>query len=60
MNLITNQTKYGQIKAVNFTKKSMKSWLGDNNIEMYSIYIEAKSIVTERPIRTLNLKFKNT
>ena len=53
MNLITNQTKYGQIKAVNFTKKSMKSWLQDNNTEMYSIQIEAKSVAAERPIRTL-------
>ena len=38
---------------MNFTKKSMKSWLQDNNTEMYSIQIEAKSVAAERPIRTL-------
>ena len=34
----------------------MKSWLQDNNTEMYSIQIEAKSVVAERPIRTLKNK----
>ena len=31
----------------------MKSWLQDNNTEMYSIHNEAKSLVAERFIRTL-------
>ena len=31
----------------------MKSWLQDNNIEMYSIHNEGKSVVAERFIRTL-------
>ena len=33
----------------------MKSWLQDNNIEMYSTHKEGKSIVTERCI-TENFK----
>ena len=31
----------------------MKSWLQDNNIEMYSKHNEGKSVVAERFIRTL-------
>ena len=31
----------------------MKSWLQDNNIEMYSMHNEGKSVVAERFIRTL-------
>ena len=31
----------------------MKSWLQDNNIEMYSIHNEGKSVVAKRFIRTL-------
>ena len=34
----------------------MKSWLQDNNIEMYSTHNEGKSIVTERFISTLTNK----
>ena len=33
----------------------MKSWLQDNDIEMYSTYDEGKSVVAERFIRSLNL-----
>ena len=51
-----NQTKYEQIKAVNFIFRSMKSWLQDNDIEMYSSHNEGKSVVTERFIRTLKSK----
>ena len=36
-----------------FFNTSMKSWLQDNNIEMYSIHNEGKSIAAERFIRTL-------
>ena len=32
----------------------MKSWLQDNNIEMYFIHNEGKFAVAERFIRTLN------
>ena len=39
-----------------YKKKSMKSWLGKNAIEMYSAHNEAKSVVTERFIRTLKSK----
>ena len=34
----------------------MRSWLQDNNIEMYSTLKEGKSGVTERFIRTLKTK----
>ena len=36
---------------------SFKKWLKDNDIEMYSIRNEGKSVVAERFIRTLNKKF---
>ena len=35
---------------------SFKKWLKDNNIEMYSIYNEGKSVIAERFIRTLKNK----
>ena len=34
----------------------MKSWLQDNNIEMYSTHNERKSAVAERFIQTLKAK----
>ena len=34
----------------------VKKWLKDNNIEMYSIHNEGKSVVAERFIRTLKTK----
>ena len=34
----------------------MKSWLQDNDIEMYSTHNEGKSVVYERFIRTLKNK----
>ena len=40
-------------KGSEFYKRSMKSWLQDNNIEMYSKHNEGKSVVAERFIRTL-------
>ena len=43
-------------KAREFYNRSMKSWLQDNNIEMYSAHIEGKSVVTEIFIRTLKNK----
>ena len=50
MILIANQTKYGSIKVVNF------SWLEENDIEMYSMHIEEKTVIAERFIRTLKNK----
>ena len=35
---------------------SMKSWLQDNDTEMYSTHNEGKSLVTKRIFRTLNNK----
>ena len=35
----------------------MKSWLQDNDIEMYSAHNEGKSVVAERFIRTIKKKF---
>ena len=36
-----------------FYNSSFKKWLKDNDIEMYSIHNEGKSVVAERFIRTL-------
>ena len=38
---------------------SVKSWLHDNNMEMYSIHNEGKSVVAKRFIRTLENKIYN-
>ena len=43
-------------KSSEFYNKSMKSWLQDNNMEMYSTSNEEKCIVAERFIRTLKTK----
>ena len=39
-----------------FYNSSVKKWLKDNNIEIYSIQNEGKSVVAERFIRTLKTK----
>ena len=39
-----------------FYSKSVKKWLNDNNIEMYSTHNEGKSAVAERFVRTLKNK----
>ena len=39
-----------------FYNSSVKKWLKDNNIEIYSIQNEVKSVVAERFIRTLKTK----
>ena len=36
--------------------RSMKSWLEENNIEMYSTHNEGESVVAEKFIRTLKNK----
>ena len=50
-----NQAKYGQTKEVNFSIV-IKKWLINNDIEMYSIRNEGKSVVAERFIRALKTK----
>ena len=39
-----------------FYNSFFKKWLRDNDIEMYSIYDEGKSVVAERFIKTLKTK----
>ena len=39
-----------------FYNNSLKKWLKDNDIEMYSIHNEGKSLAAERFIRTLKNK----
>ena len=47
-------------KGIEFYRRSMKSWLQDNEKEMYSAHNEGKSVVAERFIRTLKSKiYKN-
>ena len=43
-------------KGSEFCNNSFKKWLKDNDIEMYSIHNEGKSVVAERFIRTLKTK----
>ena len=43
-------------KGSEFYSNSFKKWLKDNDIEMYSIHNEGKSVVAERFIRTLKTK----
>ena len=39
-----------------FYNRSVKSWLKDNGIEMYSTCSKGKSVVAERFVRTLKSK----
>ena len=43
-------------KESEFYNRSMKSWLQDNDIVLYSTHIEGKSVVVERFIKTLKNK----
>ena len=43
-------------KGSEFYNNSFKKWLKDNDIDMYSIYNEGKSVIAERFIRTLKTK----
>ena len=43
-------------KESEFYNSSFKEWLKDNDIEMYSIHNEGKSVIAERFIRTLKTK----
>ena len=55
-NLIKNQTKYGWQRKREFFNNFFKKWLKDNDIEMYSIHNEGKSVIAEWFIRTLKNK----
>ena len=46
-------------KGSEFYNSSFKKWLKDNDIEMYSIHNEGKSIVAERFIKTLKKIYKH-
>ena len=43
-------------KGSEFYKRSMKSWLEKNAMEIYSIYNERKPVIAERFIKTLKSK----
>ena len=43
-------------KGSEFYSRSMKSWLQDNDVKVYSTHNEGKSVVAERFIRTLKIK----
>ena len=43
-------------KGNKFYNRSMKSWLQDNDIEIYSTHNEGKYVVAERFIRTIKKK----
>ena len=43
-------------KVSRFYNNSFKKWLKDNDIEMYSIHNEGKSVLAERFIRILKTK----
>ena len=55
MSPVANQTKYWQRKGENYNR-SMNSRLQDNNIEMYLIHSQHKSVVGERFYRNLKNK----
>ena len=46
-------------RSTEFYYRLTKSWLQDNDIEIYSTHKEGKTVVTERSIRTLRIKFIN-
>ena len=50
MSLIANK-KIWVDKGIEFCKRSMKSWLQNNDIEMYSTHKKETSAVAERFIR---------
>ena len=50
------QNKIWVDKGSKFYNNSFKKWLKDNDIEMYSMQNEGKSVVAERFIRTLKTK----
>ena len=51
-----DQTKYELTKEANFKIILFKKWLKDNDIEIYSIRNEGKSVVAEKFIKALKTK----
>ena len=49
--------KIGVGQGSELYNKSLKKWLDDNDIKMYSTQNEGKSVVAERFIRTLKKRF---
>ena len=49
-----NKIRFDQ--SSEFYNKSFETWLDDNDIKMYSIHNQRKSVVTERFIQTLKHK----
>ena len=47
-------------KGSGFFNRSMKSWLEKDNIEIHLTHNEEKSVIAERFIRILKMKFINT
>ena len=43
-------------KGSEFYNRSMKSWLQDDDMEMYSTHNKEKSVVAERSIRALEIQ----
>ena len=43
-------------KSGEFYNRSLKSWLQDNDVKMYSTYNQGKSVIVGRIVRTLNNK----
>ena len=56
MNQITNEIKYGQVKATSFIIHQRNHGQKKNAMERYSTCNEGKSVVAERSIRTLKNK----
>ena len=55
-NLNRKQNKICVDKGSEFYNRFFKKWLENNNVEMYSIHNQGKSVVAERFIRTLKTK----
>ena len=53
---VCKSNKIWVVKRSQFYNSSFKKWLKDNDIEMYSIHNEGKSVVSERFIGILKTK----
>ena len=60
MNLIANQTKYGWIKAVNFTIDQLNHDEEKNEVEMYSMHHEGNLLLLKDFLKPERIKFINT
>ena len=59
MSLIGNQRNISVNKGCEVYNRSMKSWLPDNDVEIYLIQNKGESIVSERLVRILKKKICN-